>query len=51
MSHYECIICGSREHVLRQGGICLCTRCVEALGAALEGKLTEERVLTGRDSA
>lgn len=39
MSPYECMICGSREHVLREGKVCLCARCVEALGAALGDKL------------
>ena len=39
MRSYECIICGSREHLLREGGLCLCTRCLEALGQALETKL------------
>ncbi len=39
MSPYECIICGSREHVLREGRLQLCTRCLEALGQALGGKL------------
>ena len=36
---YECIICGSREHVLREGNIMLCTRCIQALGDALWEKL------------
>ena len=39
MSSYECMICGSREHVLREGPLCLCTRCLEALGQALGDKL------------
>lgn len=42
MSHYECMICGSREHVLREGRLCLCVRCVEALGEALGEKLTKK---------
>ena len=39
MSPYECMICGSREHVLREGPLCLCTRCLAALGQALGEKL------------
>ncbi len=39
MSPYECMICGSREHVLREGALCLCTRCLAALGQALGDKL------------
>ena len=39
MSPYECMICGSREHVLREGPLCLCTRCLAALGQALGDKL------------
>lgn len=39
MAFYECMICGSREHVLREGKILLCTRCIEALGDALAEKL------------
>ena len=39
MSHYECMICGSHEHVLREGKLCLCARCVAALGEALVEKL------------
>ena len=39
MSHYECMICGSHEHVLREGKLCLCSRCIEALGQALADKL------------
>ena len=46
MQHYECMICGSKEHVLREGQLCLCSRCVEALGAALSGRL-EHPVPTG----
>ena len=39
MSPYECMICGSREHVLREGPLCLCTCCLAALGQALGDKL------------
>ena len=39
MSHYECMICGSHEHVLREGNIMLCTCCIQALGDALWEKL------------
>ena len=42
MTHYECMICGSREHVLREGQIFLCARCIEALGEALAEKLTKK---------
>ena len=43
MSHYECMICGSHEHVLREGKLCLCARCVAALGEALGEKLENNR--------
>ncbi len=46
MTVLECMICGGRRHVLREGGICLCTRCVGALGEALGDKLR----LAGDDS-
>ena len=36
---YECMICGSREHVLREGKLALCTRCIDALSRALWEKL------------
>ena len=36
---HECMICGSREHVMREGQILLCTRCIQALGEALWEKL------------
>lgn len=36
---YECIICGSREHVLWEGNVMLCTRCIGALSEALWDKL------------
>lgn len=49
MALYECMICGAGEHVLREGGLCLCTRCVEALGLALAGKLWEEPSPEGGD--
>ena len=39
MALYDCMICGSREHVLRESKIFLCTRCIEALGEALWEKL------------
>lgn len=39
MFSYECMICSSREHVIREGKIFLCTRCIEALGDALWEKL------------
>ena len=42
MTHYECMICGCREHVLREGQIFLCARCIEALGEALAEKLTKK---------
>lgn len=51
MALYECMICGAREHVLREGGLCLCTRCVEALGLALAGKLWEGPSSDGGDSS
>jgi hypothetical protein len=34
-----CMICGTTEHLLREAGICLCSRCVGALGHALAEKL------------
>lgn len=36
---YICMICGSRHHVLREGKVMLCTRCITALGLALRDKL------------
>ena len=36
---YICMICGSRQHVLREGQVMLCTRCITALGIALGAKL------------
>ena len=36
---YICMICGSRQHVLREGQVMLCTRCITALGIALHDKL------------
>ena len=36
---YICMICGSRQHVLREGQVMLCTRCITALGIALGDKL------------
>ena len=39
MSHPECMICGSQKHVLREGKLCLCARCIGALGDALGQKL------------
>ena len=36
---YICMICGSRQHVLWEGQVMLCTRCITALGIALEDKL------------
>ena len=36
---YECMICGSREHVMREGEIYLCAHCIQALGEALWEKL------------
>ena len=39
MTQYECMICGSHQHVLREGKLCLCSRCIEALGEALADKL------------
>jgi len=35
----ECMICGSRRSVYRAKGVCLCGRCLSALGEALEDKL------------
>lgn len=49
MSPYECIICGSREHVLREGKVCLCTRCLSALGQALESKLSPDEAQSPAD--
>ena len=42
MTHYEGMICGSRKHVLREGQIFLCARCIAALGEALAEKLTKK---------
>ena len=42
MTRYECMICGSRKHVLREGQIFLCARCIAALGEALAEKLTKK---------
>jgi len=36
---YECMICGSREHVMREGEIFLCSHCIQALQEALWEKL------------
>ena len=36
---YICMICGRRRHVLREGKVMLCTRCITALGLALGEKL------------
>ena len=36
---YICMICGRKKHVLREGKLCLCSRCIEALGQALADKL------------
>ena len=35
----RCMICGSGEHLFREAGICLCSRCICALGRALAKKL------------
>ncbi len=43
MTRYECMICGSHEHVLREGKLCLCSRCIEALGQALADKLESKK--------
>lgn len=40
-----CLICGGRESLLQEAGVCLCERCVEALGEALFG-LPEESAET-----
>ena len=34
-----CMICGRKKHVLREGKLMLCTRCITALGLALGEKL------------
>ena len=39
---YICMICGRKKHILREGKVMLCTRCVTALGLALGGKLNSE---------
>lgn len=36
---YLCMICGRKKHVLREGKLMLCTRCITALGLALGDKL------------
>ena len=36
---YICMICGRKKHVLREGKVMLCTRCITALGLALGDKL------------
>ncbi len=36
---YICMICGRKQHVLREGQVMLCTRCITALGIALGDKL------------
>ena len=33
------MICGTGEHLFREAGICLCSRCIGALGRALAKKL------------
>ena len=38
---YICMICGRKKHVLREGKVMLCTRCITALGLALGDKLRE----------
>ncbi len=38
---YICMICGRKKHVLREGKVMLCTRCITALGLALGDKLGE----------
>ena len=38
----ECMICGRRSSVLREGKLCLCSRCIAALGEALGEKLGYE---------
>lgn len=35
----SCMICGSQRHLLREGGVCLCSRCIGAMGRALAKKL------------
>ena len=41
---YICMICGRKKHVLREGKVMLCTRCITALGLALGEKLGEPAV-------
>ena len=41
---YICMICGRKKHVLREGKVMLCTRCITALGLALGEKLGENAV-------
>ena len=43
MAEHVCMICGSREHLLREGKLCLCTRCIAALGEALSEKLEAQK--------
>ena len=35
----SCMICGSRRGLRRAKGLCLCGRCIGALGEALADKL------------
>ena len=39
---YICMICGRKKHVLREGKVMLCTRCITALGLALGEKMGEK---------
>ena len=33
------MICGSRQGTVREGELCLCARCLEAIAGALEGRV------------
>lgn len=37
----RCMICGSRQFLLREEEIVLCARCVDALAEALQDKLPQ----------
>lgn len=39
---YCCMICGRKKHVLREGKVMLCTRCITALGLAFGEKRKEQ---------
>ncbi len=42
MTIFECMICGGRRHLYREGKVCLCARCLLAIHEALGDKLPKE---------